>query len=214
MRAWLVSMLRKSRAQRAARELGDLAGHLDPGRAGADDDERHQPLDLLGGAGQLGPLERAEDAPAQLERVVDRLHARGELGEVVVAEVGLAGAGGHQQRVVGGDRVAVEHPGRHRPGREVDVGDVAEQDAGVALPGEHLTGRRGDLALGEDAGGHLVEQRLEEVVRGLGDQGDVDVGALERLRAEQPAEPGTDHDDTVAGRLRAPACEVIPTTLL
>ena len=82
-------------------------------------------------------------------------------------------------------------------GLEVDVGDLAEQDAGVRCCGEHLAGRRGDLALGEDAGRHLVEQRLEEVVGGLRDHRHVDVGAAQRLGAEEPAEAGTDHDDAV-----------------
>ena len=66
--------------------------------------------------------------------------------------------------------------------------DVAEQDVRIRLARKHFAGRRGDLALGEDAGGHLVEQRLEEVVRGLGDERDVDVGALEGLGAEEAAE--------------------------
>ena len=185
-------------AQRAPGQLGDLASHLHPGRSRPDDDERHEALDLLGGAGQLGPLEGAEDATAQLERVVDRLHAGGVPREVVVAEVRLARTGGDEQRVVLDDGLAVQDPGGDRPGGEVDVGDVAEQNPGVVLPGQHLTGGRGDLALGEDACGHLVEQGLEQVVRGLGDQRDVDIGVLERLGAEQPTEPRADHDDAVA----------------
>ena len=99
-------------AQRAVGELGDLAGHLDPGRAGADDDEGQQPLDLLLGLGQLGELERAEDPAAQLEGVVDALHAGRELGEVVVAEVGLPGAGGDDQRVVRRDGLPARAPAR------------------------------------------------------------------------------------------------------
>ena len=71
---------------------------------------------------------------------------------------------------------------------EVDVGDLAQQHPGVLLVGEDLAGRRRDLALRQDAGRHLVEQRLEQVVGGLRDHRHVDVGALERLGAEQPAE--------------------------
>ena len=78
----------------------DLAGHLDAGRTGADDDEGQQLLAALGVAGALGLLEGAEDAAAQLQRVVDRLHAGRELGEVVVAEVRLPGARGDDQAVV------------------------------------------------------------------------------------------------------------------
>ena len=125
-------------AQGAVRELGDLAGHLDAGRAGADDDEGQQPVDVSACVvGQLGQLEGAEDAAAQLEGVVDALHARRELGELVVAEVGLAGAGGDDQRVVRRARSS-------RPSTcevtvravEVDVGDLAEHDPRV------LAGRR------------------------------------------------------------------------
>ena len=93
-------------AQRPVRQLGDLARHLHPGGAGADDDEG-QPLLGLGRVGaQLGQLERPEDPAAQLQRVVDALHPGRELGELVVAEVGLAGPGGHDQAVVRGHRGA------------------------------------------------------------------------------------------------------------
>ena len=50
---------------------------------------------------RLGHLEGAEDAPAELQGVVDRLHARRMEGQLVVAEVRLAGAGGDDQAVVG-----------------------------------------------------------------------------------------------------------------
>ena len=64
-------------------------------------------------------------------------------------------------------------------------------------PDEDLARRRRDLALGEDAGRHLVEQRLEQVVGGLRDHRDVDVGASQRLGAEQAPEAGADHDHPV-----------------
>ena len=121
-------------------------------------------------SGRVGASSASSKAPkmrpAQLEGVVDALHARGVLGELVVAEVGLAGAGRDDQPVV---RVTVSRPSTSRgdgPGGEVDVGDLAEHDPGVLLPAQDLAGRRGDLALGEDAGRHLVEQRLEQVVAG------------------------------------------------
>ena len=78
--------------ERVVGEFGDLPGHLDAGGTGADDGERQQLLAAGGVAGPLGLLERAEDAAAQLQGVVDRLHARRPLGEMVVAEVGLARA--------------------------------------------------------------------------------------------------------------------------
>src|SRR3954469_18616750 len=56
-------------AQGPVGELGDLTGHLHAGGAGADDDEGEQPVDLGLVLVQLGELEGAEDAAAQLEGV-------------------------------------------------------------------------------------------------------------------------------------------------
>ena len=88
--------------ERVVGEFGDLAGHLDARRACADDRERQQLLAPRRIAGPLGLLERAEDASAQLQRVVDRLHAGRELGEMVVAEIRLARACRDDQAVEGG----------------------------------------------------------------------------------------------------------------
>ena len=92
-------------------ELGDLAGHLHAGRAGAHDHEGEQVVDVLAARGpELGHLEGAEDPPAQLQRVVDGLQARRELGEVVVAEVRLAGTRCHDQAVVRRHGLPVQDP--------------------------------------------------------------------------------------------------------
>ena len=64
-----------------------------------DDDEGEQPVDLVGVVGEFGEFERAEDAYAKFEGVVDALEVRGVLGEGVVAEVGRPRAGGDYQAV-------------------------------------------------------------------------------------------------------------------
>ncbi len=69
---------------------------------------------------------------AQLERVVDALHAGRELGELVVAEVGLTGARGDDEAVVRRDRRPLGREGGHRPRRDVDRLHVPEQDGDVA----------------------------------------------------------------------------------
>ena len=46
-------------------------------------------------------LEGAEDAAAQLQCVVNGFHTGRPLGELIVAEIGLARARGDDQRVVG-----------------------------------------------------------------------------------------------------------------
>ncbi len=81
-------------------QFGDLARHLHPGRTRPDDDEREKFRAALWIAGALGLFEGAEDPAAQFQRVVDGLHAGRPFGEVVIAEVGLAGARGDDQGVV------------------------------------------------------------------------------------------------------------------
>src|SRR5690606_9561179 len=118
--------------------------------------------------------------------------------EVVVAEVGLVGSGGDDETVVLELEVHVTGGGVDGPGGHIDPVDVTEGDGGVLLvPEDQPRGRR-DLADGQDAGGHLVQQRLEEVVTGPGDQGYVHVRLLERARCGQPAESGPDDDHAVA----------------
>ena len=87
-------------AAQVVRDLGDLAGHLDPGRPGADDHERQVRGLALGIGLELGRLERLEDLAADRQRALQRL----QLGRVplpfVVAEVGVLRAAGDDQRVV------------------------------------------------------------------------------------------------------------------
>ena len=178
-------------------QFGDLPGHFDAGGSGADHHESEQlgPADRVTGA--LGLLEGAQDAATQFQRVVDGLHTGRPLGEMVIAEVGLARAGRHDQGVVRRPVGVAEQHRVDRPALEVDSGDLAEQHLAVLVVFEDDPGQRGDLALGDDAGGHLVQQRLEQVVGGLGDHLDVDVGAFEALHSLQAAESGADDDDLV-----------------
>lgn len=80
---------------------------------------------------------------------------------MVVAEIRLASTRGDDQAVVGG-LVGVTEQFRDDalPG-QVDVGDVAQQYLDIALLTQHDPGRRSDFSLGDNPGGHLVQQRLE-----------------------------------------------------
>ena len=170
-------------------ELGDLARHLDAGRSGAHDHEG-QPLRGPHGVGlDLGELERTEDPSPQLEGVVDGLQSGRMIGEPVVAEVGLRGSRCHDETVVGDRLRTLRRPGGDGLGPHVDVDDLPQAHLHVVLVPHDLSGRRGDGSLREDARRHLVQQRLEEVVVGLGDHHDVHVRALQRLGGEQAAEP-------------------------
>ena len=81
----------------------------------------------------LGELERAEDPPAQLECVVDRLHPGGVVGELRVAEVRLGGARGDDQAVVRDLAAPAERLDGEAAGVEVDVHHLAEDDLRVLL---------------------------------------------------------------------------------
>ena len=187
-------------AQSADRELADLPRDLDAGRARADDDDR-QPVSSLGGVGRgLGHLERAEDAAPELERVVDRLHARRMQRELVVAEVRLPGAGGDDQAVVRDLEVVTGERRRvHDPAIQVEAGHLGELDAHVLRPAQDVPQRRRDLTGREDAGRDLVQQRLEQVVVAAVDQRDVDRQLSEEAARRQPAEAAADDDDAMPG---------------
>ena len=185
----------------AVGELADLPRQLDTGRPCADDDEGHpEPLQRRV-AEVLGDLERAVDAAPQLHGVVDRLHAGGDHGELVVAEVRLPGAGGDNEAVVG-ELVdfAREGGGVHHPPLQVEPGHLGEDDLDVLAPAQGVAQHGRDGAGRQDPGRHLVEQRLEEVVVPLVDERDVEVGPSEQPGSRQAAEPAADHDNAVALR--------------
>src|SRR5205085_11540978 len=96
------------------RVLGDLAhgaGHLDTGRAAADDDEAQPRMTFRLDGRTLGALECADDARADVERVGERLQSRRVTLPLVVAEVAVRRPGGDDQ-VIPGDRLAaVERDG-------------------------------------------------------------------------------------------------------
>ena len=94
----------------------------------------------LGVVLDLGRLERSEDPAPHVERALERLDVRRDGSPFVVAEVGVAGPGGDDQRVVRelALGVAVRQPlqedAARRRGR---TADLAEDHADVAVALEH-----------------------------------------------------------------------------
>ena len=126
-------------AQRVARDLGQRAGQFDAGGTTTDDGET-QPRRLPGRVRfGLGAFERQQQLAAQCNGIVQRFQARGIIGPLVVAEVGVGSAGGQQQAVVV-QRAAIGHA--DLPCLLVDGDHFAEADFHVALVAE-------DVALGD-----------------------------------------------------------------
>src|SRR5258705_13066221 len=86
--------------QRSRRQLCDLTSQLRAGRTCNDDGERQQLLAKHRIAARFSRLECTKNAPADLQGVVDGLHTRRELREMVIAEIGLAGSRRDDQAVV------------------------------------------------------------------------------------------------------------------
>lgn len=178
-------------------QLTDLADHLHTGRARAHHDEGEQPASLVLVLGELGQLETTEDPAPEFEGVVDGLHAGGVALEVVVSEIGLVGAGRDDQAVVRQVEIDVPGHGVDHPAGHIDSVHLTEGDRDVlVLPQDQARGGR-DVADRQDPGRHLVEQRLEEVMAGLGDQRDVHVRFRQGLCRTEPAEARADDDDSM-----------------
>src|ERR1700728_2022473 len=95
-------------AHESARDVADRSGKFDASGAAADDDE----IERMMGSGlqhfALGEFEGEEDAAANLDRVLDGFEAGSEGLPLVVSEVGVGGAGGEHEVVVGHFGTAAE----------------------------------------------------------------------------------------------------------
>ena len=186
--------------QRVPRQLGDLAGHLDAGGAGADDDEREPRVARRWVRLDLGGLEGGEEPAANGECTLERLDLGGVQPPFLVAEVRVVRAAGDDQRVV-----AEPFRRRHRPDGaqvqltrvEVEVGDLGQQDADVAVALEDRAERIGDLAGRERPGRDLVGERLEEMEVAAVDERHLDRRTPQLRHRLQAAETSADDDDVV-----------------
>jgi hypothetical protein len=151
----------------------------------------------------LRPLEGQERAPPYEERVLERLQPRGVEGPFVVAEVGMGCAGGQDQEVVADLAVRQDH----LAGAGVDAQDVAQQHGDVRGSAQDVPQRRRDVGGGEAGRGHLVQQRLEDVMVPAIEQRDEDGPAGQGLGGGQAAKATTDDHDV---RRHAPILQAAP----
>ena len=177
-------------------QLGDGAGHLDAGRSAADDDARQQ-CRLLGRVcPHLGALERDENPAADVGRILDLLQSGRELLPVIVAEVGMPGAGCQHKNVVGHIRL----PHLHHLALPVDAGDAAEDHAGIVLAREQVADRPGDVGRRQGSGRHLVQQGLKQMVVPAVDHRDVDRAIAQPSHGFEAAEACADDNHLLPAR--------------
>ncbi len=185
--------------QGVARDLPERPGELHAGRPAADDHERHPLATPVGLGLALGRLERDEDAPADLGRVLDGLEPGRDGRPFGVVEIAVVGAGRDDERVVIDGSAVRQHD---LAAVHVDVDRLAQDDRRVALLAQHGPQRLGDLARRQGAGRDLVEHRLEQVEVAPVDEGDRHLGIDPQVAGGvQPREAATDDHDTVAPRL-------------
>ncbi len=143
------SIWRKSRRSVSRASSAIWPAISTPVGPGAHDHEGEQGGAQLGVGLDLGRLEGAEEAAAHAERALERLYLGGVLAPVVVAEVRVARAAGHDQRVVG-DRArcwdSSDRPELQLASLEVEVCDLGHQHPDVGMPLEDRPQRIGDLA--------------------------------------------------------------------
>ena len=122
--------------------LSDLAGHLDAGRAAADDGEA-QPRLPLAGSSRAPPSRTRGGSGCGPPARPERLQAGRQLGPLLAAEIAVRGAGRDDQRVVSErHRLAVRAERVDARAFEVEARDLGEQDPGVGLRAEDAAQRR------------------------------------------------------------------------
>ncbi len=176
---------------RLGRDLLDGTGQLHAGGPSTDHDEGQ-----LRASGRLVSLdlrrfECEEHAAPDLDGIIDRLEPGGIVGPPIVAEVRVCRPGGQDQVVVGKD--GVSH--LDLPAFKVHPIHVAEDDLHVLLPAHDAPDRGCDVRRRERGRGHLVEQRLEQVVILAVDQHDAKGRTAETARYFETTESSTHDDD-------------------
>ena len=173
--------------------FGEDAGELDPAGAAADHDKMQVGC-AFGGRLGAGGFKLGEDVVADGQRVAQGFHGVGMAFDFAVAEVVGAVAGGDNQDVVGNDAAAFQ---MHLFGIGIDALHTALAEAGGGQIVEEFAERVADVGGRHKTGGHLVNQRGEEVVVVFVDQGYGVAGAAGKLTGEIDAGKSADDDNGV-----------------
>ena len=139
-------------------------------------------------------FEATQDLFTQDLGILDGLELVGDLFELVMTEVRLGGTGGCDERAVSesvaGARSLVDDGVLFG----VDLDDATETHVGVGVLLQDRADGRSNFACRQNARRHLVEQRLEEVLGGGGDEDERRLGLREGLGRGEGSESRTDDD--------------------
>ena len=179
-------------AQSFAGDFGEGTGEFEAGGAGTNDDEGQPGTGFGGIGGAFGTLEGVEKFVTDGGGFFEGFEAGSNFAPGVFAVVGGLGACGNDESVV---RIFSGVAKMNEFFDGVEIHGFAEKDLGILLAAEDGTQRRGDFAGREGAGGHLIEERLEEMEVALIDEGDLGGGALQSACGNEAAETAAEDDD-------------------
>jgi hypothetical protein len=113
-----------------------------------------------------------------------------------VPEIARTDAGGdHEVVVVETHLAAIRHRDPYLASLRIDAFDLRHRHGDVRLTPEDLADRSRDVTRSEPRGGHLVEQRLEEMVILAIHQRDTHRRAAQGRDGCEAAEAAAEHDD-------------------
>ena len=177
--------------------LGDFsqgARHLHTRGASADNGKGQPGFPTTGVGLPLGLLKSAQDAASDGEGIAQGFETRRVLGPVVATEIAVRGARGDNQAVIVQVLAAIQdHAARGR----VDGGDLAHEHGQATvfdLLAQDVADGGGDGRCRQASRGHLVQQRLKQVVVGAVDHDHVDMGAGQCLGRFQTTKAAADDD--------------------
>ena len=133
----------------------------------------------------FGELEGQQNPLADFGRVDDALEAGRLHRPLVMAEIGVVGPGRQDQIIV----AEVDAVRAHDLLLEIDALDFSEHHPDVRAPREDAPDRPRDIGGRKRGGRDLIEERLEEMVVPLVDDGDVEGPFARRLAAARPPKP-------------------------
>ena len=174
---------------RASRELGDGAGHLDARGPGANDHKSQQRPTTLGMRLRFRALERQEDVAPDSRRVLDALEAGRMVLPTVAAEIAVPGAGRQDQPVIV-ERIAASEEKLSAVGG--NSGRFVQQHPDVPGAGKDRADRCRDIRRRQRGSRDLIEQWLEQMVIAPIHQSHVDGLSGQPPGSRKPAESHTD----------------------